>query len=294
MPVSDALRRLTEDPGFWTGDAAADPADEGHRELRVTFPVIGGYALVLDIDPVRGERALGLREPASSEPVQLGWAPVDGPYPAALRWWELDLCARVISWEDPTLPHPGLVVALLSPFAPATADDDEPLIAAIRETAYRSLRREVPPPAAARPEQAPLPLFAGADWWPAPPGASPEVLDEATVVALTRPAHARLEVRAGSRFPRDGLADLVRRAAAHLSRLSEQGWYADTRPLARKILESGDLRPIPDLLSALTEAGCDHPTVLDALSKPLVPAEACWMVETLAGAEPGSLLRRHL
>jgi hypothetical protein len=120
------------------------------------------------------------------------------------------------------------------------------------------------------------------------------VLDEAAVAELTRPARAMLEVRAGSRFPRDGLADLVRRAAAHLNRLPEQGWYADTRPLARTILDSGDLRPIPDLLSALTEAGCDHPTVLDALSEPLVPAEACWMVETLAGAEPGSLLRRHL
>ena len=291
MPVSEALRRLTEDPGFWTGNTTAD---QHSRELRATFPVIGGYALVLDLDPVTGERSLGLREPASSEPVQLGWAPAAGPYPAALRWWELDLCARVIAWEDPTLPHPGLLVALLSPFAPATADDDEPAIAAVREAAYRSVRREVPPPAPAEPEQAPLPLFASADWWPAPRGASPQVLDEAAVAALTRPARAMLEVRAGARFPRAGLADLVRRAAAHLSRLPGQSWYADTRPLARKILDSGDLRPIPDLLSALTEAGCDHPTVLDALSEPLVPAEACWMVETLAGAEPGTLLRRHL
>jgi len=291
MPVSEALRHLIEDPGFWTGDATAGPDP---RELRVTFPVIGGYALVLDIDPATGERALGLREPASSEPVQLGRAPAAGPYPAALRWWELDLCARVIAWEDPRLPHPGLVVALLSPFAPTTADDDEPSVAAFREAAYRSLRREVTPPAAAGPEQAPLPLFASEDWWPAPRGASPQVLDEAAIAALTRPARAMLEVRGGSRFPRDGLADLVRRAAAHLSHLPGQGWYADTRPLARQILDSGDLRPIPDLLGALTEAGCDHPTVLDALSEPLVPAEACWMVETLAGAEPGTLLRRHL
>ena len=64
--------------------------------------------------------------------------------------------------------------------------------------------------------------------------------------------------------------------------------------LARRILDSGDLGPIPALLGALTEAGCDHPTVLDALSEPLVAAEACWMVETLAGADPGTLLRRHV
>ncbi len=293
MPVSEALRRLSEDPGFWTGDGAAT-TDPESSPLRVTFPVTGGYALVLDLDPATGERALGLREPASSEPVQLGWAPADGPFPAALRWWELDLCARVIALADPTLPHPGLVVALLSPFAPATADDDEPAVAAMREAAYRSLRREVPAPEPAGPEQTPLPLFASEDWWPVPPGASPQVLDEAAVAALSRPSRAMLEVRSGSRFPREGLADLVRRSSALLADLPGRSWYAGTRPLARQILDTGDLRPVRALLGALTEAGCDHPTVLDALSEPLVPAEAYWMVETLAGAQPGTLLRRCL
>jgi hypothetical protein len=291
VPVSEVLRRLSADPSFWRGSVDVDAEIS---ELRVTFPVTGGYALVLDLGLTTGERTLGLRGPAFSEPVQLGWAPGSGPYPAALRWWELELCARVIALEDPTLPHPGLVVALLSPFAPATADDDEPAIAAVREAAYRSLRRDVPPPEPSGPEQAPLPLFESADWWPAPRRVSPRVLDEAAIAGLTAPARASLEVRGGSRFPREGLADLVRQAAAHLGRLPDQDWYAGTRPLARRIAESGDLRPIPALLGALTEAGCDHPTVLDALSEPLVPVEACWMVETLAGAEPGTLLRRHV
>jgi hypothetical protein len=293
VPVSEALRSLTEDPGFWTGDGATSDNPDA-RELRVTFPVTGGYALVLDLDPASGERTLGLREPATSAPVQLGWAPAAGPYPAALRWWELDLFARVIALEDPTLPHPGLVVALLSPFAPPTPDDDEPAISAMREAAFRSVRREVPAPAPAGPEQAPLPIFAEPAWWPAPAALSPQVLDEATIVGLSRPASAFLEVRTGSRFPRDGLADLVRKTTAHLDRMPREPWYAETRPLARRILDTGDLAPIPALLGALTEAGCDHPTVLDALSEPLVPAEACWMVETLAGATPGTLLRRHL
>jgi len=289
VPVSEAVLRLCEDPAFWTDTV---PGISG--EMRISFPVIGGYALVLDLDLETGERALGLRRPGFTEPVQLGWAPADGPYPAALRWWELDLCARVIAWEDPTLPHPGLVVALLSPFAPVTGDDDETAIAALRETAYRSLRRPVPPAEPVGPEQAPLPLFASDDWWPAPPGVSPEVLDEAAIAALSRPVRALLEVRTAERFPADGLADLVRRAGAHLSDRSEHGWYARTKPLAREIVESGDLRRVPALLAALTEAGCDHPTVLDALSEPLVAAEACWMVETLAGAEPETLLRRHV
>ncbi|MFC3739925.1 hypothetical protein [Paractinoplanes deccanensis] len=293
MPVSEALRRLALTTGFWTADSATtDDADQ--REMRVTFPVTGGYALVLDLDLATGERSLGLRGPASSEPVQLGWAPADGPYPAALRWWELDLCARVIAWEDPTLPHPGLVTALLSPFAPVTAEDDEQTVTAVREAAYRSLRREVAPVVPHGPEQTPLPLFAGDDWWPAPPAESPQVLDEATIAAITRPDWSFREVRGGSRFPREALADLVRRAGEHLRLVPHQQWYADTWPLARQILDTGDLRRIPALLSALTETGCDHPTVLDALSEPLVPAEACWMVETLAGAEPGALLRRQL
>jgi hypothetical protein len=294
VPVSEALRRLAEDPGFWMGEPAADSDDLDARELRTSFPVTGGYALVLDIDLASRERTLGLRTPAFSEPVQLGWAPARGPWPAALRWWELDLFARVIALDDPLLPHPGLVVALLSPFAPLTPDDDESGVAAIRTAAYRSLRRDVPAPEPCGPEQAPLPLFASDAWWPSPPAASPQVLDETAIAELIRPADRFPEVRSGSRFPREELDDAVRRSAALLESLPRSSWYAQTRPLARRILDAGDLAPIPALLGALTEAGCDHPTVLDALSEPLVPVEAYWMVETLAGAEPGTLLRRRV
>ena len=99
-------------------------------------------------------------------------------------------------------------------------------------------------------------------------------------------------MRSWARFPRRGLDDLVRHTADRLSRLPEEQCYAGVRPPARRIAATGDLSPVGDL-GALTEAGC-HPTVLDALSEPLVPAEACWMVETLAGAEPGTLPRYHV
>ena len=298
VPVPEALHRLSEDPEFWSflrADASAttDP-DADPAELRISLPVTGGYGLVLDLDLVTGEQTLGLRGPATSEPVQLGWFSPGRPYPAALRWHELELCARVIALEDPTLPHPGLVVALLGPFAPATADDDETTVAAVREAAYRSLRRDVPTPEPSVPEQTPLPLFAGDDWWPQPPQLSPQVLDEAAIAAYTAPAPAYLQVRGGSRFPHEGLQDLVRHAAKRLSQLPEEQWYAEVRPLARHMADTGDLRAVNALLGVLTEAGCDHPTVLDALSEPLVPIEACWMVETLAGATPGTLVRRHI
>ncbi|PRY27210.1 hypothetical protein [Pseudosporangium ferrugineum] len=296
MPVTEALRRLSEDPAFWSRLRADEGAidDPEPAELRINLPVTGGYGLVLDLDLATGEQTLGLRGPATSEPVQLGWAAPGRPYPAALRWHELELCARVIALEDPTLPHPGLVVALLGPFAPATAEDDGNAVAAVREAAYRSLRRDVPQPTPNAPEQAPLPLFTGDDWWPQPPVPSPHVLDEAAIAAYTAQAPSHLQVRGGLRFPHEGLAELVRRAARRLSQLPEEQWYADVRPLARHMADTGDLGPVRALLSVLTEAGCDHPTVLDALSEPLVPLEACWMVETLAGAPPGTLVRHHV
>jgi hypothetical protein len=292
VPVSEALLPLTQDPGFWTGQIS--DTDHLPPQLRTSFPVVDGYALVLEVELPSGDRTLGLRRPAASEPVQLGWSPAGGPFPAALLWWELDSIARVIALDDPLLPHPGLVVALLSPFAPAGPDDDLAAVAAVREAAYRSLRREVPAPVPSGPEQAPLPLFTDEAWWPVPPAPSPQVLDEAAIAALSAPAWASLQVRAGSRFPHDDLFDLVRRASARLRRLPEQEWYAGTRALARRIADSADLALVPELLGALTEAGCDHPTVLDALSEPLVPLEACWMVETLAGVQPGTLLRHHV
>lgn len=79
MPVSEVLRRLSLEPGFWTGEIS-DP-DLLPELLRVSFPVVDGYALILEIEQPSGERTLGLRRPVASEPVQIGWAPAGGPYP---------------------------------------------------------------------------------------------------------------------------------------------------------------------------------------------------------------------
>lgn len=291
MPVPEALLRLSEEPEFWaaqlTGDRAALPPAP---PLRVSFPVAGGWGLVLDLDTASGERALGLRGPATSEPQQLGWTAPGLPVPAALRWWELELCARVIALEDPMLPHPGLVVALLAPFAPALPDDDVREIASVRAAAYRSLLRPLPSPAPPDPRlEPPLPLFADASWWP-----SPRVVDDAAIEAHLAADPPLTDVRSGGRFPQDGLDSMLQLADRRLSALAEDPFYAGVRPLARRIAASGDLAPVPELVRVLTESGCDHPTVLDALSEPLVPVEACWMVETLAGAAPGTLLRRHV
>jgi hypothetical protein len=301
VPVPEALRRLSLHADFWSAllltDDVGMPADADlPDELRLTFPVAGGWGLVLDLDLKRREQTLGLRGPTTAEPVQLGWAAPDQAYPAVLRFAELELCARVIALDDPDLPHPGLVVALLSPFAPAGADDDPAEVDAVREAAYRSLRRDVAPVEHAGPEQAPLPLFADHRWWPAPPTPSAQVLSEGRIATFLTAGAVGPEVRGDKRFPSAGLAELVREARSRLAKLPQAPWYEPslTLPLARGIADSGDLTSVNRLLGVLTEAGCDHPTVLDALSEPLVPIEACWMVETLAGAEPGTLLRHHL
>ena len=333
MPVNEALRRLTQDPDFWSalltddgrehrsddgiatptapvGDPAtlapnAPPTDEHPDEVRLVLPVAGGYGLVLDLDLALGEQSLGLRGPSTSEPVRLGRASPGQPYPAVLHFSELELCARVIALDDPNLQHPGLVVALLSRFAPPGPGDDPAEVAAVLQAAYRSLRRDVPPadPAstdpATGPEQEPLPLFTDPAWWPRPPGPpqpSGRVLDDAAIATFLTATPVGPDVRGQSRFPTHELTELVRQARHRLSKLPEEPWCDGPRvlPLARQIAGTGDLSPVADLVGSLTETGCDHPTVLDALSEPLVPAEACWMVETLAGAEPGTVLRRHL
>jgi hypothetical protein len=77
VPVPEALRRRIENPAFWTDPSEPTP---DIARLRVPFPVAGGYGLVLDLDLTTGESALGLREPATSEPVQLGRAEPGGSH----------------------------------------------------------------------------------------------------------------------------------------------------------------------------------------------------------------------
>ena len=247
MPVSEALRRLSEDPAFWAALPARRPRDpaESAAALRVRCPVAGGYGLVLDLDLAAGEQALGLREPATSEPVQLGWAAPGRPHPAALRWWELELCARVIALDDPTLPHPGLVVALLSPFAPATPDDDAPRSppSARPPTARcrppRSPSRDAPRPV---PEQPPLPLFTEPHWWPRAAGARPR---RCSTRPRSRPGPPRPR---RARGPRGGHASRAKVWTSWYGTQPPTGpaapsehWYAETRPLARRITATGDL-----------------------------------------------------
>ncbi|GAA0810633.1 hypothetical protein [Spirilliplanes yamanashiensis] len=275
MPVPPALRARTEDPSFWSALLLRD-GDLG-GDLRISLPVAAGYGLVLDL--AGSDQALGLREPHAHEPVQLGWAAPGRAHPAVLSFADLELCGRVIALDDPTLPHPGLPVALLARFAP----DASPGARATLEAAYRSLRRPVPE--VPGPEQAPLPLFADERWWPRPP--SDRVLTEGDIAALV--------TLSGAAAAAPSRSFLVRAARERLARTAREPWCDPaTVAAADRLTGTGDLGTAGAVLAALERAGCDHPTVLDAFTEPVVPAEACWMAETLTGAAPGAALDRWL
>ncbi|MEJ3742358.1 hypothetical protein WEI85_03560 [Actinomycetes bacterium KLBMP 9797] len=265
MPVPDVLRTLSLDPAFWDEYFGGGHADDPQpAELRVTFPVAQGYGLVLEIDRHDGTYGLGLRTPITIEPVPLGW---DGPdwLPHGLTWAEVDLVGRVTALDDPSLPHPGLPVALLARFAPITAEDDPAAVRDLLSAALRSLTVPAPPL-----EQEPL--FADA-------GQPRPVLSEARVTEYLRVTERDLRTlrTPGSElFPFADLAELVRLAERRIARLRAEPWYTEQVASAARTANR------PALLAALDPAGCDHPTVLDALTEPVVPEEAAWVIATLA------------
>lgn len=267
MPVPDALRALSLDPAFWSEYyGGAQPDEPDPAELRATFGVSHGFGLVLDVDRHRGTYGLGLRTPITIEPILLGWDEPSDWIPHGLTWPEVDLVGRVTALSDPSLPHPGLPVALLARFAPITAEDDPAAVRDLLATALRSIRVPAPPL-----EQEPLFPEAGQ---PRP------VLTEARVaeyLKITERDLRTLRVPDSERFPFDDLAHLVRLAERRVAGLRAEPWYT------KGVAAAARARDVPGLLAALGAAGCDHPTVVDALTEPVVPAEAAWVVETLAG-----------
>ncbi|WP_326550709.1 hypothetical protein [Micromonospora sp. NBC_01813] len=326
MPVPEHLSSLTADPAFWAAylPPAGEPPPGHHAELRLPLPVAGGYGLVLDVDLAYGECQLGLRQPGATEPVPLSRLDAGRPFAAVLRWAELDLIGRVVALDDPAWPHPGLLVALLHRYAPPADEAGETDRAAtMLATALRALRRAdggdsdghggtASEPAG--PQQPPLALFTDPSWWPAPVTADPQIFDDDAVAQRVRDhldhgEQVRWRYAAGwgwvtagntpdggtparapgaESFPFDGVTELVRRAADRHRRLLDTPWRRapGVAPLARRIRDRGDLAAVPSLADALQAAGCDHPTVLDALTEPVVPAEAAWVVDALSGIVP--------
>jgi hypothetical protein len=137
--VPASLRSLVKEERFWR---CFFFEEEGHfpelADLEVRFPAGDGYGLSLFLDDRLAGMALGLRMPDEADALQLGWDDQAHWHPHALRWTELDHFARAVALEDPDLPHPGLVVALLHRFAPICVGDDVDAIHPLLEGALQS------------------------------------------------------------------------------------------------------------------------------------------------------------
>ncbi|WP_433789016.1 hypothetical protein [Actinoplanes sp. CA-252034] len=154
MPLPSDLQSRLDDPAFWGAyffEADDDADDSGEDDepgpIIVEFEVGGGYALVLDIDGCFDMVDLGLRVPGESELLEIGWDDQAHWHPDSLRWAELDLIARAAAVLDPTLAHPGAVLALTGRFVVLDAHDDVEAIGPVMDAAFG-------PPAP------------GAAWWP--------------------------------------------------------------------------------------------------------------------------------
>ncbi|WBB96836.1 MULTISPECIES: hypothetical protein [unclassified Solwaraspora] len=250
-------------------------------------------------------RLLALDDPAWPHPGLLvallhRYAPPAGDPPAADRAATMLATAlRALRRDEPSGTEDPA-----TPDGPATSGDGpagEPGVADASATT-------------AGPVQPPLELFADPSWWPAPATVDPRILDDESVARQVRDhldhgarTHWRYAVGWGwvaagqpdgpgaparvlgaESFPFDEITELVRRAAARHRRLLDTPWRRTpaVAELARRARDTGDLAVVPVLGRTLAEAGCDHPTLLDALTEPVVPAEAAWVVDALSGIVP--------
>jgi hypothetical protein len=137
-----ALRELLSDPGFWSAYHFWEPqvADADYPALedcRVEFGVADGWALVLTLEPSLSYFSLGLLSPGHEQPVEVAWDDTAHFHPHLLRWDELHAVCRAVALREPSLPHPGLPLLLLSRFAPICRGDEIPAIVGMLETAWR-------------------------------------------------------------------------------------------------------------------------------------------------------------
>jgi len=305
MPLDDALTARIAEPDFWPrylfDDAAELPedepeeseeSDESDEEYRAEFGLGGGLGLVLDVE-LGNWVGLGLAAPGRTEPVELGWDDEAHFHPHVMRWSELDLLARAAAVHDPTLRHPGPVVALLARFVVLDEQDEPGAITPLVDAAFRAVRPG--PGRGVRPETR--------DWYELRDlsGTGLRWTDEGRRSAVSQPDDLTimrplytLRAPGSDEFPFAEWEALLVRAEAILGAVAADPALAD--PAVRAALErctrARGQAQTGALAAALRTAGFTAAAVLRALEEPVSRAESCWAVETLAGAEPGSLVKR--
>jgi hypothetical protein len=267
----------------------------GFEDWKIDFPVGEGRGLSLLIEHDVWNQSLELRHPDRTD---AGCVASEGPasdqFPHVLRWSELEVIGRAAALNDPDLIHPGPSLLLLCRFAPICVGDDLDLIVPMIKAAWQSIGDDSPRILASALDAIDA-RSAQIAWRRVEPHGWSPVQDETgrgpgqmTLSTLRRPDNPA--------FPHsswDSMIETARRTCLSSIRPEWLGWEGGTIPdLARSIVEDGDLDSLPYLADALEEAGCDHPTILGGCRSG-EPARACWVVETIAGVEPGTLVRRR-
>ncbi|MDQ0364590.1 hypothetical protein [Catenuloplanes indicus] len=289
MPLPADMQARLSDPDFWrayffgdddladdedggdSGGGAELTAEDGDDVMAVEFPVGGGYALVLDVDVELRMITVEMRSPAHPDTLQLGWDDDAHWHPHVLRWDELDLIARAAAVHDPTLRHPGPVVALASRFvvlAPAEPPTGE-RTRAEPETAARAA--DGPPSGAGGDELDAITPLLDAAFGPPPPGAD--------YWPSARGLVHRIDARHdGVRWRRTGTGDWT----------VEQGEGDGVDFALYSTRGPGGDFPFADWRALLAAAEATLATT--ALPEPASPAEEAWVEETRTGTPRGTLI----
>ncbi|WP_433329555.1 hypothetical protein [Spirillospora sp. CA-294931] len=131
------------DPAFWSAYLFEDENDAllgEEQDQEIPFMLDDGLGLVLDVGISAGYHSLALVAPGLDEPAEVAWDDQAHWHPHLFRWSELDLFCRALALRDPSLPHPGAPLALLSRFAFLTYGDDLDAITPLLEAAFARLK----------------------------------------------------------------------------------------------------------------------------------------------------------
>ncbi|MFI8183338.1 hypothetical protein OG539_02410 [Actinacidiphila glaucinigra] len=300
MPLDDALKARMAEPDFWpvylfdddAPDVYEEDADE--QETFVTrFRLGEALALVLDLTPGLEYVELALEAPGLPEPTTVGWDDQAHFHPHVMPWRELDLLCRAVALGDPELRHPGPMAALLCRFAFLADNDDLDRVTPLVDGAF-ALTRPSAREARPRPETrawSDLRNLAGTglEWSVRPDGH--DAVDQRGTDGL--PLYS-MRTPDSQEFPFAAWSALLTRARESVSALAQDPALA--RPGVRQALDRCTAPDghghLPALAGALATAGYTHPVVMRAVEKPVHPAEACWVVETMSGLPQGELVSR--
>jgi hypothetical protein len=295
VPVPEKFRALATRPEFWS--RYFWESEEGEfpelERCKLRFPVGRRHALVLEMDEDIFQVTLRLKAPGSRKPVQIAWDDQSHWHPHVLRWEELDLVGRCVALDDPTLPHPGLVVALLHRFTPICRGDRLDVVHPLITEAYRAVgvfsEKQVREAVYSHDQRQYGFAWARSEvhgWYPRQEGGA----GACELYSLRHPE--------SDEFPFAAFNGMVEAARRRLKDAVDPAWLSrnggEVRAVAEGIAASGHRSGLPALADALEEAGCENRVILDGLRSADFPARGCWVVELLLRLEPGSVIARAL